>query len=172
MKYFETSERMTVLIGSSAVSVKRSQTLILQGVTRRFPYTPSDKSAAASLCQLGRLLPLKETTSGPESEQMRLTEALANIEKISGDQPFLKLIAADVCFCLYRRIRVNNHNITKQHTADYPNWPSRCTLGQHSPSKGPTMVEHVEYIIPIRVRLNLPGFFGQLRRPVILPEDN
>jgi hypothetical protein len=88
--------------------------VILQGVTRRFPYTPSDKSAAASLCQLGRLLPLKEATSGPESEQMRLTEALANIEKISGDQPFLKLIAADVCFCLYRRIRVNNHNITKQ----------------------------------------------------------
>jgi hypothetical protein len=88
--------------------------VILQGVTRRFPYKPSDNSAAASFCQLGCVLPLKETTSGPENEQMRLTEALANIEKISVGQPSLKLIAADVCFCLYRRIRVNNHSITKQ----------------------------------------------------------
>jgi hypothetical protein len=88
--------------------------VVLQGVTRRFPYTPADKSVAASFCQLGCLLPLKETTGGSENEQMRLTEALANIEAISGDQPFLKLIAADVCFCLYRRIQVNNHNITKQ----------------------------------------------------------
>jgi hypothetical protein len=88
--------------------------VILQGVTRRFPYTPSEKSAAASLCQLGCSLPLKEMTSGSANEQTKLTESLATIERTSGDQPFLKLIAADVCFCLYRRIRVNDYNITKQ----------------------------------------------------------
>ena len=88
--------------------------VVLQGVTRKFPYTLADRSAAASFCQLGCSLPLKEMSSFSENEQTNLTDLLTTIEKASGDQPFLKLIAADVCFCFYRRIRVNNLIITRQ----------------------------------------------------------
>jgi Fungal specific transcription factor domain/Fungal Zn(2)-Cys(6) binuclear cluster domain len=87
--------------------------VILHGVTRKFPFPLSDKSGAAILCRLGCSLPLKDVSSESGVEQTKLAELLATVEKTSNDQPFLKLIAADVCFCLYRQIRVNNYNITK-----------------------------------------------------------
>lgn len=83
--------------------------VLLHEVTRKIPFPLSDNSGAAVVCRLGSLLPLKIAESESESEQtQRLNESLDTIERIASDQPFLKLLAAEVCFSLYRRIRVNN----------------------------------------------------------------
>lgn len=85
--------------------------VVLHGVTRKFPFSSSDTSGAAILCRLSCLLPVKEVS---DEDQERSKQSLDIIAKTAGGHPFLKLIAADVCFCLYRRIHVGNHRITKE----------------------------------------------------------
>lgn len=87
---------------------------VLHGVTRKFPFSPSDTSGAAILCRLSCLLPMKEATEDSGDDQDRFKQSLDVIAKTVGNHPFLKLIAADVCFCLYRRICVCSHRITKE----------------------------------------------------------
>jgi hypothetical protein len=86
----------------------------LHGVTRIFPFSPSDTSGAATLCRFGCLLPQRDVTEASEDDQKRFKDSLDIIAKTPSDHPFLKLIAADVCFCLYRRSRISDHYVTKQ----------------------------------------------------------
>jgi hypothetical protein len=82
----------------------------LREVTQKFPFAASDNSSAANFCRLGQLLPLDYEVCCKGNE-FQLTPTLEIIEGIPTDQPYVKLLAADVCFCLFRRIRVNNSNI-------------------------------------------------------------
>ncbi|KAJ5812073.1 hypothetical protein N7474_008374 [Penicillium riverlandense] len=85
--------------------------VVLHGVTQKFPFSPSDTDGAAILCRLGCLLPVIDAADG---DQERSKQSLDIIAKAAGGHPFIKLIAADVCFCLYRRIHVGSHGITKE----------------------------------------------------------
>lgn len=80
----------------------------LHDVTRKFPFPLSDKSPTASLARLGCILPLTDDKPGSDNDLKRLAELFDTVENHTGDHTFLKLYAADVCFCLYRRICVNN----------------------------------------------------------------
>ncbi len=89
--------------------------VVLQGVTRVFPFSASDTSTIATFCRVAHLLPLVTNPENSDDEHKHFSESLGKITSIQIDQPFLKLITADVCFILYRRIRVSaNQHITKQ----------------------------------------------------------
>jgi hypothetical protein len=87
--------------------------VVLHGVTRKIPFSSSNTGGAAILCRLSCLLPIREAAEVSDEEQERFKQSLDIIAKTTGDHPFLKLITADVCFCLYRRIHVGSHRITK-----------------------------------------------------------
>ena len=89
--------------------------VFLHDVTREFPFLPSDSSSAASFCRLCCLLSPGDTNKVSEDDQKRFLDSLEEISNMQYDQPFLNLIAADVCFIMYRRIRVSSHqNMSKQ----------------------------------------------------------
>ncbi|KAH8703713.1 hypothetical protein BGW36DRAFT_334627 [Talaromyces proteolyticus] len=99
-----------VCAGNRLISHEMGRTpVILLGVTRQFPFAPTDKSNAAMLAHLGCKLPLTDGTVGSESDLNHLTDLLdAARTDTTGEHPYLTLLKADVCFCLYRRIRVNS----------------------------------------------------------------
>ena len=89
--------------------------IMLQGITRKFLFAASDTSSIAIFCRVIHILPLERSPENSEDEQNRFSKALGEIAAMRIDQPFLKLITADVCFTMYRRIRVStNLHITKQ----------------------------------------------------------
>jgi hypothetical protein len=89
--------------------------VILHDVTTEFPFRPSDSSAAATLCRLCCLLPLGDINKVSDDDQKSFSDSIETIAITHCDQPFLKLIAAEVCFTMYRRIRVSSHqHMTRQ----------------------------------------------------------
>jgi Fungal Zn(2)-Cys(6) binuclear cluster domain/Fungal specific transcription factor domain len=90
----------------------------LYGVTqRKFPFDPSDHRSEATLCRLGQLLPLDiEEVRCDSTHQFDLNHALEVIENTAADQPYLKLVAANVCFCLYRKILVSSNGESSHFT--------------------------------------------------------
>ena len=79
----------------------------IRGVTQKFPFDALDNSSPACLCRLGQLLPLDDEDCC-KSDKFQLAKALDTIEGTPADQPYIKLLAADVCFSLFRRIWVGN----------------------------------------------------------------
>lgn len=89
--------------------------VILQDTTTEFPFHISDSTAAANLCRLCCLLPLGDVNEVSNDDTKSFSDSLETIVNTDCDQPFLKLIAAEVCFTLYRRIRVSSHqHMTRQ----------------------------------------------------------
>ncbi|KAL5324563.1 hypothetical protein ACEPPN_009109 [Leptodophora sp. 'Broadleaf-Isolate-01'] len=87
--------------------------VVIQKVTREYPFPLSDTSSPAILCRLCCTLPIKDTSGEPDDEQARLADFLRILQSTTIDQPYLQLVAADVCFCLYRRIRVSGFSVTE-----------------------------------------------------------
>ena len=102
--------------GNRLISHELGRTpVILHDITTEFPFRISDSSAAATFCRLCCLLPLGDANNGSDDEQKSFSDSLETIANTNCDQPFLKLIAAEVCFTMYRRIRVSSHqHITRQ----------------------------------------------------------
>jgi hypothetical protein len=89
--------------------------IILQGANRPFPFRASDMSASASMCKLGFFLPLKLNEDCTEADSFQFAETLNQIQVgPPNEQHLLKLIAAEVTFCLYRNCRVNGMGTTPQ----------------------------------------------------------
>ncbi|CRG89209.1 Protein RDR1 [Talaromyces islandicus] len=100
-----------VCAGNKLISHELGRTpVILHGVTRKFPPAYRDASnPAAILTHLGCFLPLTDGTAGSESDVEYLTDLFEAVKAHrKQEHPYLTLFTADVCFCLHRRIRVNN----------------------------------------------------------------
>jgi hypothetical protein len=96
--------------GNRLISHELGRTpVILHGVTRKFPFACRDESNAAILTYLGCFLPLTDGTAGSESDVEHLMDLFEAVKAHKTEEhPYLTLFTADVCFCLHRRIRVNN----------------------------------------------------------------
>lgn len=69
----------------------------------------------ATLCCLCCLSPLGDTNNGFSEGQKSFSDSLKAIANTNCDRPLLKLIAAEVFFTMYRRIRVSSHqHVTRQ----------------------------------------------------------
>ncbi|KAH7408839.1 hypothetical protein BKA64DRAFT_383101 [Cadophora sp. MPI-SDFR-AT-0126] len=104
----------TVCAGNRLISHELGRSpVIIQKVTREYPFPLSDTSSSAVLCRLCCTLPIRDISGEPDDEQARLADFLRILQSTTIDQPYLQLVAADVCFCLYRRIRVNRFIVTE-----------------------------------------------------------